>query len=146
MNNEKQIAALKADKGRVLAELNFIKEALTANDFQYLNTVEDLQMYGYDIETNLRATISTPGGHFSFFITDIERIIAQVEIYYPEDFDIDVTADNLALMTTLLENIVEARENLKQARTAKNTGLIELFTEELAKIEAHKNLVLSVYA
>jgi len=143
MNNEKQIAALKADKDRVLAELNFVKQEFE-NDPDF--ALETLDIYGYQISTDGRIKITTPGGFFQFKIEDIERIIAQVEIYYPEDFDVDVTADNLELMNTLLEKIVEARENLKQARTAKNTGLIELFTQELAKIEAHKNLVLSVYA
>lgn len=103
MNNQQ----LKADKDRVLAELNFIKNELHATldeiakayfaehkTFAKLegtpftineDVIEDLRCMGVDVSDKGQASIKTPGGHFAFPVHRFEAVIELVKKYYPAD-------------------------------------------------------------
>jgi len=137
MNNEQ----LKADKTRVLAELNFIKAEYEADPSNVVNNLFD---FGYYVEQSGKVTIKTPGGQFSFMVSDYDRIIELVEAHYPEDLEQTFTnscVDNEDEVHTAIQN---ARHNLKTAIASGNEGLVILFMSELDKANARKEALIYV--
>ena len=134
MNNQ-----LKADKDRVLTELNFIKEEyFRAPEF----ALEELESFGFDISTDGRISIKTPGGYFRFKIENIERVILNVEIYYPENLNVDVREEDCGLVSDVVEDNLDALENLRSACRSGNEDLMNLFRSELDKVLARKEALI----
>ena len=131
MNNEE----LKADKARVMTELKLVKELYESDPYFAL---ENLDIFGYNINEKGKITIMIPGGFFSFKIENIDRIIELVEAHYPEDQKPTYTNSAIDYNGELQALIDDAKHNLNTAIASGNAGLIQLFTAELDKVNARK--------
>jgi len=135
MNNEQ----LKADKVRVLADLNCIKnEYISDPDF----ALENLDMLGFDIGAKGKITIKTPGGYFKFMIERIDQITELVEMHYPENLENSFTNSCQDNEDEIQDALTDASHNFTTALKSKNEGLINLFRSELDKVLARKDALL----
>ena len=78
------IANLKADKVRILTELNFIKQELSLFP-DGVSAVPELQLMGIDVLENEKVKVQTRGGYFTFPLHRTSEIIELVKKYFPEN-------------------------------------------------------------